>query len=82
MSYNLPVIASDIDANRELLVNDAVWVRPENEKDISKAIEFCIENKEKIEEFKDINFKKVVEDYTWNKVAEKYIKYLKSIGVK
>lgn len=82
MSYNLPVIASDIDANRELLDNDAVWVRYENEEDITKAIEFCIENKEKISVFKETNYKKVVENYTWDKVARKYVEYLESIGVK
>ena len=82
MSHSLPVIASDIDANRELLDNDAVWVRPENVEDITKAIEFCIENKERINEFKEINYKKVVENYTWDKVAKKYISYLESIGVK
>ena len=82
MSYNLPVIASDIDANRELLDNDAVWVRYENEEDITKAIEFCINNKEVIENFKETNYKKVVENYTWDKVAKKYVKFLESIGVK
>ena len=82
MSYKLPVIASDIDANRELLGNDAVWVKPENSEDISKAIEFCIENKTTIKEFETINYNKVVENYTWDKVAKKYIDYLHSIGVK
>lgn len=82
MSYNLPVIASDIDANRELLDNDAVWVRYENEEDITKAIEFCINNKEVIEKFKTTNYKKVVANYTWDKVAKKYVKFLESIGVK
>lgn len=82
MSYKLPVIASDIDANRELLCNEAVWVRPENKTDISKALDFCINNKETIERFKIINYNKVEDNYTWDKVAQKYIRYLKNIGVK
>lgn len=82
MSYKLPVIASDIEANRELLGNDAVWVRPENVDDISKAVEFCIENKESIEIYKTINYQKVVENYTWDIVAKKYVDYLLSIGVR
>lgn len=82
MSYNLPVIASDIDANRELLDDDAVWVRYENEEDVTKAIEFCINNEEVIEKFKETNYKKVIENYTWDKVAKKYIEYLVGIGVK
>lgn len=82
MSYNLPVIASDIEANRELLDDDAVWVRYENEEDLTKAIEFCINNEEVIEKFKETNYKKVIENYTWDKVAKKYIEYLVGIGVK
>lgn len=82
LSYKLPVIASDIDANRELLDDDAVWVRYENAEDISKAIEFCICNKETIDKFIDLNYKKVVDNYTWNKVANKYVEYLTRIGVK
>ena len=81
MSYKLPVIASDIDANRELLGNDAVWVRVENEEDISKSIEYCINNSTVIEKYKEINYKIVSENYTWEKVAKKYITYLQSIGV-
>ena len=82
MSYKLPVIASDIDANRELLDNEAVWVRPEDAEDITEAIEYCINNKEMIDSYKTINYNKVVEHYTWNKVANKYVDYLKSIGLK
>ena len=42
---NTTIVNNNIDANRELLDNEAVWVRPENKEDISKAIEFCINNK-------------------------------------
>lgn len=82
MSYKLPVIASDIDANRELLDDDAVWVRPENVEDISLAIETCVNNPQKIKIYQNKNYQKVVDNYTWDKVAEKYVKYLQSIGVK
>lgn len=81
MSYKLPVIASDIDANRELLGEDAVWVRPENVEDICRAVEFCLENRTAIDKFKAVNYKKVVDSYTWDKVANKYVDYLHSIGV-
>lgn len=40
MSYSLPIIASDINANKEVLEADkALWVRPENEEDLIDAIE-------------------------------------------
>ncbi len=82
MSYKLPVIASDIDANRELLGNDAVYVRPENTDDLINAIHYCIENKGTINEYCAVNYNKVAENYTWDKVAEKYVKYLYRIGCK
>lgn len=82
MSYKLPIIASNIEANREPLDNNAVWVRPENVEDIKEVIEYCINNQEKIVKFNEPNYQKVLENYTWNKVAKKYIEYLNSIGVK
>lgn len=82
MSYKLPVIASNIEANKEPLGDNAVWVRPENEEDIKEAIEYCINNTDKIEQFNEPNYQNVLENYTWDNVAKKYIKYLNSIGVK
>ena len=81
-SYHLPVIASDIDANREFLGDDAIYVRPENEDDLVKSIEYAIEYPEKMQEFVSINYQKILDKYTWDKVALKYVDYLKSIGVK
>ena len=80
-SYKLPTIASDIDANREFLGEDAVYVRPENEDDLIKAIEYAIEYPEKMQEFVSFNYQKILDKYTWDKVAIKYVEYLKSIGV-
>lgn len=81
-SYKLPTIASDIDANKEFLGDDAVYVRPENEDDLVKAIEYAIEYPDKMQEFVSINYQKILDKYTWDKVAIKYVDYLKSIGVK
>lgn len=81
-SYHLPVIASDIDANREFLDGDAVYVRPENEEDLIHAIEYAITHPEELDRQQMVNYKKVVDHYTWDKVALKYIDYLHSIGLK
>lgn len=81
-SYKLPTIASDIDANKEFLGEDAVYVRPENEDDLVIAIEYAIEYPEKMQEFVSINYQKILDKYTWDKVARKYVDYLHSIGVK
>lgn len=81
-SYKLPTIASDIDANREFLGDDAVYVRPENENDLVKAIEYAVTHSKQMQEFVEINYNKILNQYTWDKVAKKYENYLESIIVK
>ena len=81
-SYKLPTIASDIDANREFLGDDAVYVRPESEDDLVKALEYAVKNPDKMQDFVSINYQKILDKYTWDKVALKYVGYLESIGVK
>jgi len=78
-SYHLPVIASDIEANREFLGDDAVYVRPENEDDLVNALEYAILHQKKLDCLQRINYQKIVEKYTWDKVALKYANYLKTI---
>lgn len=80
-SYKLPTIASDIDANREFLKDDAVYVRPENTEDLVEALKFAAENPNKMEQLKQVNYQKILDTYTWDKVAVRYVEYLKSIGV-
>lgn len=81
-SYKLPTIASNIDANKEFLENDAIYVRPENESDLVNAIEYAIAHPEELDKLKDVNFQKIVNTYTWDKVAVKYIDYLRTLGIK
>jgi len=81
-SYKLPTIASDIDANREFLKNDAVYVRPENEDDLVNALKYAVNSPQKMEDLKQVNYQKILDTYTWDKVALRYVEYLKSIGVK
>ena len=71
-SYKLPVIASDIDANREFLGEDAIYVRPENKEDLTEAIEHAIANPVQMRGFVETNYKKILQKYTWDKVARKY----------
>lgn len=80
-SYKLPIIASDIEANREFLGDDAVYVKPENEEELVSALEFAVNNPQKMHEFVSVNYQKILDKYTWDKVALKYVNYLKHIGV-
>ena len=52
-----------------------------NEVDLVKAIEYAIAHPSEMEEQQKINYQKIVDKYTWDKVALKYVEYLKSIGV-
>lgn len=81
-SYKLPIIASDIEANREFLKNDAVYVRPENVQDLVCAIRYVTEHVSEMDYLRAVNYKKIVDTYTWEKVAIRYVQYLRSIGVK
>ena len=81
-SYKLPTIASDIDANREFLGDDAVYVRPESEDDLARSLEFAVNHPKRMQQFVEANYQKLLEKYTWDKVALKYVEYLHSIGVR
>lgn len=82
MSYKLPIIASDIPSNREVLEDEkAIWVKPENETDLVKAYHDCINKSKDWENITDYNYQKVINNYTWEKVATKYIGYWKSRGL-
>lgn len=83
MSYKLPVIASDIEANHEVLPKDnAVWVKPEDIQSLLSALRFCIDHRDLIYRYSEENYRIVLENYTWETVTQKYLEYLKSIGVK
>lgn len=82
MSYKLPIIASDIPANKEVLEKDkAIWIRPENETDLIKAIQESINKRDDWVNITEYNYQKVTNNYTWEKVAAKYIAYLRSRGI-
>lgn len=79
MSYRLPIIASDIPANREVLEEDkAVWVRPENIDDLVEAYKKMIGGESSWKSVTDYNYRKVYNSYTWEKVARKYIETVKT----
>lgn len=74
MSYKIPVIASTIPANKEVLDEDkALWVRPQNVDDLVQAFHVAINSPELLQGFKDCNYEKVATHYTWEKVAQKYV---------
>ena len=79
MSYRLPILASDIAANREVLERDkAVWVRQESVDDLEEAFRATMEAPVS-EAVTDYNYRKVAENYTWQRVAERYVAHLRKL---
>lgn len=75
MIHRLPIIASDIEANREVLTEDnAVWVKPENVDDIVYAMENLANGNIVLDSAIEENRRLVISRYTWDNVALKYIK--------
>ena len=82
MSYRLPIVASDIVPNKEVLKDNGLYVRPENIIDLVNAYNEAIKNPQKLQGFVEANYQLVKHKYTWDKVAKEYVEYLHSIGVK
>ncbi len=78
VSYKLPVISSDIQANKELLGENAIFVRPENENDLVNAFKKA-DDTSTFAAFIENNFKTLEDNYTWPTVARKYVAYLNGI---
>ena len=78
-SFRLPTIASNIQANREFLGDDAVYVEVEDVESLQNALVFAIGNPSILDCYAARNYDKVVAGYTWQQVALKYDSYLKEI---
>jgi len=74
MSYRIPVIASDIKANREPLDDNAIFVKPENIEELTLAIGKSIDFD--CQTMIGNNYSKVSSQYTWDKIASMYVNYL------
>lgn len=80
MSRRIPIIASDIPANREVLdEGEALWVRTENADDIAKAVSKAVDDPAAFRVPIESNYQRVAQTYTWERVAEKYIGHLRTI---
>lgn len=80
MSRKVPVIASDIPANQELLgKDDAIWVAAESEADLVDAIERAVGNPDALNAMVGSNYQRIIDNYTWPQVAKKYEQYIKTI---
>jgi len=80
LSFRLPVIASDIPANRELLADNALYVAPENDSELTEALKVASRwNSRAIGAMVEKNYEKIASEYVWENVSRKYLAYLETI---
>lgn len=80
MGYRLPIIASNIQANKEVLESDkAFWCQPEDIDSLASAIKDAVERQELHKEMTDYNYRKVASSYTWESVTAKYINHISDL---
>lgn len=79
MSYAKPVIASNIEANKEGLGDNGIWVKAEDVDSLCNAILYCEKNVDKLRHEADKNRKRIEEFFTWNRISNMYNTYIKSI---
>lgn len=79
MSYAKPIIASDIEANKEGLGDNGIWVKAENEEDLRNAIIYCENNIDSISNEANSNYIRIKEYFTWDHVSTLYNDYIESI---
>lgn len=80
MSLRIPIIASNISANREVLdAKCAIWVKPEDINSLADGLKVAINNHRYLNEMIEPNYEKVRQKYTWDNVACKYISYVNKI---
>ncbi len=80
MAHRVPVIVSDIPANRELLRYDsALWVSPGDVTDLAQALRIAIDDPERMARSVERNFNLVAQNYTWPVIAARYIDYLQAL---
>ena len=79
MSYRRPILASNIEANQEVLQPDsALWVRPEQAGDIAEALQKAAVT-EDFTQAVETNFALVRDNYTWERVTARYLQYIETL---
>ncbi len=78
MSCGVPVIATKVDGFSEVMVDGktGIMIEKENYKEISEALEYMYNNRDKRLEFGKNGRQRVIDNYDWNKNVETMIEIL------
>jgi len=78
MSAKLLILASDIEGNRSLLSDeDCVFFEVNNVVALKNAMQYSMDNYDKISKKQDAAFEKFIHEHSWNKIADKTLNYYK-----
>jgi glycosyltransferase involved in cell wall biosynthesis len=79
MSYGLVCIASDIPSNREGLSDNGIWVTAEDVDSLAEKIEYVISNTDALSHIKELNRRRVEQNFTWDIIAKRYVEYITNV---
>jgi len=80
MSHKRICLASDIPANKEALGDSGVWVKYEDVDDLCDKLLYILKNYKELESQKESNYLRVVENFTWDRISDSYIRYVKHLA--
>jgi glycosyltransferase involved in cell wall biosynthesis len=69
----VPIICSDIDANKAIFNEDEVIFFKSNDSiDLAKKIQYCLDNYQDVLHYSEMAYQKVITLYTWDIIAKRY----------
>jgi len=80
MSHKRICLASDIPANKEALGDGGVWVKYEDVDDLCDKLLYILKNHKDLAIQNENNYRRVVENFTWDRVSDLYIRYVKQLA--
>jgi glycosyltransferase involved in cell wall biosynthesis len=80
MAAGIPTICFDNPVNREMLGDLGVYAKIGNKQSLAKVILDLLNNEERIAELGEKSRERVVKEYSWENVANKFIKIYKKAG--
>ena len=72
MSYELPVLSSNIDSLKEILENSTLYFNPKDEDDLLNKLNIIISNDKLRENLKNLGLKQI-KKYSWSTMVKKII---------
>ena len=76
MAMKVPVIATNVGGNPELIqhMETGILVKPRDPKAIANAIDLLLSDKQLAKQLVDRAYQRMIREYNWDIVVEKYLK--------